>query len=68
MNKHNVDFSKETYENLNKSMDKKEMDQFLRDCSLKNKLMENELNTFLIYEKPKTKSNTSYNIENLKKS
>jgi len=26
MNKHNVDFSKETYENLNKSMDKKEMD------------------------------------------
>lgn len=53
MIKHQIEFSKEKYEELNKTMDKKEMDQFLKDCSMKNKMMENELNSLLIYDKPK---------------
>lgn len=31
------------------------MDEFLKSCHIKNKIMEHELKSFLVYEKPKSR-------------
>lgn len=65
---HNVEFSKELYDQLNKSFDQDEMDQFLTECKMKNKIMENELNSFLVLQQTDSRVEVNQKLNKLKKS